>query len=126
MADEEKIVTRKDLISILQRWQKGKLDSRAVQDWARERFCAFGWEPEDEVSSAVLDILDGLEANLMTAEDAPVFEKSLTIKATTEKALDMLDQHINAIDNKKRRKSLENDEFYGPYIQDSRKEAGEE
>ncbi len=39
MADEEKIVRRKDLIDILQCWQHGRVDSRGVQDWARARFC---------------------------------------------------------------------------------------
>ena len=72
------IVTREDVVTILQQWQEGRLNAEQVHAWAEERAGNAevgdweGAEPES-VTNEVLSSLDMLDLNLMLPADIPSY-----------------------------------------------------
>src|SRR5262245_32146318 len=92
-----RIVTRKDLIEVLKKWQQGKIDPKQVHDWATARYSVSSWQQPDEVTNEVLSKLDMLDINLVISEDAAVFEKALSQSLSTENSLALLEKHEQGI-----------------------------
>ena len=71
-----RMVTRADLITILNGWQQGHLSAAEVHAWAEARYLPGDFDVDDEEDSGsaaveVLSRLDMLHINLMTPEDIP-------------------------------------------------------
>ena len=71
-----KIITRQDLIELLEKWSKGELDAENVHSWAlsiyfNDNYEKNDWEGDDSVTNEVLGHLDMLDMNFVTTDDIP-------------------------------------------------------
>jgi hypothetical protein len=111
-----KLVTRKDILDLLQRWQGGELSHKAVQEWANERYGSRQWDTEDEMADLVLTELYCLHTNLITDEDIPHLRALLAVPSGqigTASALNR--EHARSISLNQRRKALASDPLYAPH-----------
>ena len=116
------IVTRADLKELLLAWQRGEMTTRAVFEWAQEKYWPGDVEfddMDDDSSSAaneVLSALDQLPMNLILPEDVPIYVELLeATDGDFSNSYEKFRASINRIDILNRRESLTSDEFYGPY-----------
>jgi hypothetical protein len=110
------IVTRGDIVEILEAWQAGTIGPRDVHEWAEERYASSKFEAEDEVANEVLSNLDSLDINLTTVEDAPIFLRVLRLPHdASDAALALLREHSSSVDISERRRRYAADPFYGRF-----------
>jgi hypothetical protein len=110
------IVTRGDIIHVLEAWQAGTIGPRDVHEWAEERYASSNFETEDDVATEVLSNLDCLDINLTTLEDAPTFLRMLRLPHDQpQEAFALLREHSDSIDIDERMRRYATDRFYGRF-----------
>ena len=74
------LIARRDIVRVLERWQRGEMTAVQVQAFAEQHYCVEGvehddWEGDGEervsVASSVLGVLENLAIDLVTADDVP-------------------------------------------------------
>jgi len=109
----EQVVTRKELIELLNSWQVGKLNAQFVYDWANERYSTEHWEAEDDIVKEVLSELDILDINLITTDDIPVFLEVLALPPNqVDEATGRLKAHASTFNLEARKQQCRKDPFY--------------
>ena len=116
------LVTRRELESILERWQRNELDERTAHDAAERLWERFGGEPptypENDDRSIGMEVLAQLEVlnhQLITPADIPAFLEFLHARRGEERAAwDEWRLYWKAIDYKRRAKELAGNPYYAP------------
>ncbi len=109
-------VTRSELGQLLADWQAGHVAAASVHEWAVARYAVTGVNAEDEVVNEVLDLLDALDVNLITAAEVPALQRLLQSPASAlDSALEAYDSDIALVDYESRRRDLANDPLYAPF-----------
>ncbi len=112
--DREPLITRADIIAILDQWQNGSLTASQVHTWAEDRY-APGWtefddwegEAEESVANTVLAYLDMRDMNLVLPEDIPIYLQFLaTPSGHFHEGARLWWAALSRIDYKDRRKAL--------------------
>ncbi|WLT30419.1 hypothetical protein [Geothrix sp. PMB-07] len=107
------LVTRQEIVELLNSWQAGKLNAQSVYDWANERYSTEHWNVEDEIVNEVLSELDILDINLITTDDIPVFLKVLALPpAQIDSAIAILKAHSLTFSIEARKQQCRKDPFY--------------
>ena len=113
-----KVTTRTETLQLLNDWLAGKISPREVWGWASEVKAA-QYQPEDELVRDVIDVLEQLPADLIILEDAEVMVYALNNPPEeADLGQNLLWNHLDGIDADARRRSLADDEFYGPFCGD--------
>jgi hypothetical protein len=113
-----RMVTRAELITLLEEWQAGRLSATEVQEWAEQRYVPGDFEVDDNEDSGsaaaeVLAQLDMLDINLITVDDIPHYLELLhSPHGTLPEALERFDAKQAVIDFKARQDALATTEPY--------------
>jgi hypothetical protein len=114
-------ITRAEIKSRILDWQKGALTARQIREWAN-KVCVPGdniyddEEGDESIACEVLFLLDVLDMNLSTVEDAPLYLRLLeTPKGGFEAAMKDFDKKFAARDLKARKHRLQGDPLYSAY-----------
>jgi len=107
------VVTRQELVVLLNSWLVGKLNAQSVYDWANERYSTEHWRAEDDIVNEVLAELDILDINLITIDDIPVFLEVLALPHDQlDEATCRLKAHASSFDLGARKQQCRKDPFY--------------
>jgi hypothetical protein len=107
------VVTRQEIIELLNSWQAGKLDAQFVYDWANERYSTEHWSAEDDIVNEVLSELDILDINLTTTDDIPVFLEVLALPPEkVSEATGRLKAHASTFNLEARKQQCRGNPFY--------------
>jgi hypothetical protein len=115
-------VDREELRSLLDRWQRGLIDERAVHETAEDLFAKYGEEPplypRDDHRSIVLEVVSQLEVlnhQLITPVDVPAFFEFLATPLGGELAAwEKWTRYWDRVDYKRRAKDLASNPYYAP------------
>jgi hypothetical protein len=107
------VVTRQEIIELLNSWRAGKLDAQYVYDWANQRYATEHWNAEDDIVNEVLSELDILDINLITTDDIPVFMEVLALPpGQVDDATVRLKDHASTFNLEARKQQCRKDPFY--------------
>jgi len=107
------VVTRQEIIDLLNSWRAGKRDAQSVYDWANERYATERWNTEDDIVNEVLSELDILDINLTTTDDIPVFLEVLALPpGQVYEATCRLKAHASTFSLEARKQQCRKDPFY--------------
>ena len=105
---------RQELITKLQSWQAEEIDSEAIWQWALA--AAQQRRTEDAVIVAVMEMLCALPQDLWIEEDAQVMIDALHNPADqSDLSMNLLWNYPDIVDQRSRRRALEDHPLYGPY-----------
>lgn len=115
------VISRHDLVQLLERWQCKEIDAAVVCAWVEAR-----WPRQDisfmdregalSVAREVLEELDLLMVHLLTPEDVPaLLELLATPPAAGAAAIEHFRRYRAAIDRPARSRKLRKDPLYSPF-----------
>lgn len=111
-------ITRDDIKHKLLDWQKGALTTRQIYEWANgicgDDSVEFAdQEGDDSIANEVIFLLDVLDMNLSTVDDAPLYLQLLaTPKGAFTEGLKTFEKKFAARDLKSRKQKLKSDPLY--------------
>jgi len=118
------LASREQIQQVLGQWQAGTMDELAVWQWAeqarQELRQAIETQPaaRDELARDLLDILAALPYEMLVVEDIVVLLDALANPiAETDLSINMLWNHMDAIDVDTRRDEYIDHPFYGQFSQ---------
>lgn len=115
------VISRQDLVQLLERWQRKEIDAAAVYAWVQARWSGQDLsftdrEGELSVAREVLEELDLLMVHLLTPEDIPALLELLAAPpGTGAAAVEHFRRYRAAIDRPARSRKLRKDPLYSPF-----------
>ncbi len=111
------ILERNEVVAQLRAWQAAELDSEAIWRWALA--AVEQRSTQDKVIMAVMEMLCELPQDLLIEEDAEVMIDALSNPADqADLSMNLLWNYPDIIDQRGRRRALEDHPLYGPYCAD--------
>lgn len=108
---------REEVLIKLQSWQARKIDSESIWQWALQ--AAEQRSTDDTVILAVMEMLCALPQDLWIEEDAEVMIDALgNPMDQSDLSMNLLWNYPDIIDQRGRRRALEDHPLYGPYCVD--------
>jgi hypothetical protein len=114
-----KEIERSELLALLEQWQKGALDERAIHEQVESKIDELGElpsYPEDDPRSIPVEVLlhlDILNHQLITPEDIPAMEAFLRTSLGDEaQGWAVWRNYWNNLDLEKRKRELESNQYY--------------
>jgi hypothetical protein len=108
---------RQEVLAKLQSWQALEIDSEGIWQWALQ--AADQRTTDDAVILAVMEMLCALPQDLWIEEDAQVMIDALGYPADqSDLSMNLLWNYPDIIDQRRRRRALEDHPLYGPYCVD--------
>ena len=105
---------RQEVLAKLQSWQALEIDSEGIWQWALQ--AADQRTTDDAVILAVMEMLCALPQDLWIEEDAQVMIDALGNPADqSDLSMNLLWNYPDIIDQRRRRRALEDHPLYGPY-----------
>jgi len=108
---------RQEVLAKLRAWQAGEIDSQGIWQWALQS--ADQRTTDDTVISSVMEMLCALPQDLWIEEDAEVMIDALSNPMDqSDLSVNLLWNYPDIIDQRRRRRTLEDHPLYGPYCVD--------
>ena len=119
-----KVVSRGEVIDVLQKWLKGEVDEEELYRWAGSRYSVSDYdvedrEEDDSITNEVLGHLDMMDMNLVVKEDIPAMIEFLnTPKGKFNEGYSQWARYTKSINYKQRKEKLRHNPFYKTYCQE--------